>query len=462
MPKNKKIAASSNVTSTEKTAPKAADPGKEVKAEQPTPPPPVSSPTSPASGEAAPAFFVVKSLKTSPLKAADLLPGMKVTLVKCVQSTPEGHFPFVDRTKVTDAAVEATFLNFEDMHFNGATGSGVTLDGSIEDNEKVKAALPIKKVAIFDDGRAKFATPYFSTVSADDIGMLVYPTDDEGVAAAVDMADFISARAFHLGWSKVIRDIQRNMLVRSANVSELLAWLDKQGLGTLRAAAAVYGLNVKSTFAKEVDLAKAREIVKAARVAITDKAVLDKMAKEYTELRIEWEQEKKNLSEHPTVARWIERLKSENAPSLNLSLARCPFEDDEVKAAEAKKKADKAAQQTPRDTAIGGASTQKKGKALSIDEMRKLIAIADAEAKAKADAEAKAAQEYAAKAAADKAKREIAEAEARKAAASVKVTDNKAQAAATSKVKTKKAKLAASKTVDPRERDCTSLPLGRP
>lgn len=450
MPKNKKnTKAAVTTTNTVETAPKASEKGKEVAAPvatptPPAPPPPVSPSSSPVSGSGKPVFFPLTFLKSSPLKAEDLKVGESYILVKCIQNSPEGHFPTADRNIVTDIAIEAKFMRWTECYALPG-GHGLTVEEFLKADEKTRASIQashkLVKMGDFDDGRLGFADSTWSTVSEADIGLLVYPNNEEGIQEATRTATLMSARAFYLGWQQIIRALQRETLIRSANVTELFAWLDKQGMGTLRSAAACYGLNVKSTFAKDVDLAKAREVVKAARETIgKDPKQVERLAKEYTEKRAEWEKEKANLASHPTVTAFL-RYMEHCGVTGDLGLAQHPFEFEAAKAAEkAKEDARK-----PKDTAINnGTSAPRRGKSNipSIDEMRKLIAVADAQEAARKEAEAKAAAEYAAKVAADEAKKKMAEAEAAK-AAQANVTSTKASPAVTQpKVKSKKAKLA--------------------
>lgn len=443
MPKNKnKVVAPVVTVNLVAPTPKVEGAGKEVKAEQqPTPLPPASSP---ASG-AKPVFFPLAFLKTSPLTAADLKVGEEYILVKCIQTSPDGHFPTVDRDLHTDIAIKARFLRWEECYALPG-GSGLSVEEFAKANETQKASIQashkLTRMADFDDGRFGFAESVWSTVSENDIPLLVYPNDDEGAKNAEVVAHFMSARAFYLGWQQVIKGLQRETLIRSANVTELFSWLDKQGLGTLRSAAAVYGLNVKATFAKDVDIVKAREAVKAAREKIgNDPNQVARLAKEYTEKRAQWELEKSNLAKHETVSSFL-AIMAENGVTGDLGLAQHPFETAAIEAAKKKAEAEKAPKATAASSSGGATRAPRQKKEMTIDEMRKLIAVADAQEKERQEKEAAAAREYEAKVAADKVKREMAEAEAAKAKAAVNVTDNKAKTLTTpqgGKVKVRKA-----------------------
>lgn len=464
MPKNKNSKKSSSVSSnTSKTVetPKVevVEQGKEVTVDTTTPavsvvspPPPVSSsePTSaPASGEIPKGKpFVVPNLPLSDLKLADLKTGAAYWIVKGVGGTPEGHFPEIDRTLMNDAAVRATFLRVEEMASVGTVGIP---DKEVNETNRaaIEAATTRKNVAVFDDGRSKFAAPVFSTVPENDVQLLVFPMTDEGKSNAEQLAEFFTARSFAIGWNVVLGGLQRETLIRSANTAELLAWFDKQGMGTLRSAAACYGLNVKSTFSKGVDLTAAREIIKDARKKLGENpSLLTKMAVEYTAKRAEWEAERKLRDNHPVLAKW-EGLLGKGT----LHLALHEYEMAQIEATKAAAVASRepratAASATPKVTEDGKSIKMGK-KELSIDEMRKLIAVADSQNAAREAAEATAAAVAKAEADAVAAKKKQEEAEKAK-ANSIAVTSTKAT---TPEVATPKAKVKAKKLALPKSGD---------
>lgn len=455
MPKNKNNSKSSSSvssnTSKSETPKVAVEQGKEVMvAETPAvsvvSPPPVSSepPTSapPASGDVPKGKpFVVPNLPKSALTLSDLRIDTGYWLVKGVGGTPEGHFPEIDRTIFNDAAVPAKYLKSEVMYAVGTVGIP---DSEVNEGNKaaIESAATRKAVAVFDDGRTKFATPYFSTVPEGDISLLVFPMTDQGKADAERVAEFFTARSFAIGWNVVLAGLQRETLIRSANVTELFDWFDKQGMGTLRAAAAAYGLNVKSTFSKGVDLTAAREIIKDTRRKLGENPVMVKrLADEYTAKRAEWEAERKLRDNHPILAKWEGMLGKGNLP-----LALHEVEAAQIEAAKAAQIASRepratAATATPKVTEDGKIRVGKKE--LSIDEMRKLIQVADSQNAAREKAEAEAAAKAKAEADAIAVQKKQEEAEKAK-ANNIAITSTKAETpkVIAPKVKAKAKKLA--------------------
>jgi len=462
MPKNKKNNGSKNVNTSNKVATPATtetlkvpqviqpDAGKEVTTEKA--PEVVAVPADPPKAEVVAdltATWVV-DLKASTLKPEDLVADKEYVIVKCVHLSPPGHFPDIDRDLYTDAPVKAKFLRWEELYMAGTVG--MTLDGATEEQKKtIESAYSKSQVAVFNDGRAGYAIPAYATVPACDISLLVYPNNEEGHKLAFDAATFFSARSFSLGWTEEISNLKREMLLSSANVPEMTAWLGNQPISVLRKACSVWGGKVKEVFKEGVTKEAALPIVLALRNEITkDPKKVEALAKRYTETRAAWEASRKAFDQHQVVAIWRERAK---AAGRNLNLAKMEEEVriDAVKAASVKLA--KAAAKTPKETAVktnglnitnlpsGEVAVSVKGGKLTIDQMKAMIQAADAKVaadKAKEDEAKRVAEaEKAAAEVARVAKEKEIEAAKNPAVPPVLVTDNSPKNGSTTQAKPK-------------------------
>lgn len=458
MPKNKKNNGSKNVNTSNNGAKPATtetpkvpqviqpDAGKEVATEKA--PEVVAVPADPPKAAVVvdlTATWVV-DLKASDLLPSDLVPGNEYVIVKCVHLSPPGHFPDVDRELYTDAPILAKFLRWEELYMAGTIG--MTLDGATEEQVKtIEAAYSKSQVAVFNDGRAGYAIPAYATVPECDVKLLVYPNNEEGHKAAFEAATFFSARSFSLGWTEEIISLLREMLLSSANVPEMTEWLAKQPISVLRKACSVWGGKVKEVFKEGVTKEAALPVVLALRGEITkDPKKVEALAKRYTETRAAWEASRKGFEAHQVVEIWRSKAK---AAGRNLNLAKMAEEVriDEAKAASVR--AAKAAAKTPKETAVktnglnitnlpsGEVAVSVKGGKLTIDQMKAMIAAADAKVSADEAKKAEAERVAKAEAAADAVKKAEIEAAKNPAVPPVLVTDNSPKDGSTTRAKPK-------------------------
>lgn len=403
MPKIKSAKKATETTTTvAKPAPKASEAkGKEVKEAKPA----IVDPT------------WLAAIKPSPLSVSDLKVGEKYVVVKDVMGCPESHFPEVDRSIFSDAALEMTFVGLEDTY---QRAGGYLREGDTDKNdpELMEAAKKMTKIklAIFDDGRSKYADPEFTTCEPDCVPIFVYPTKMR--AEAVKAAEFVSAVAFDIGWKRELSLLKTQTMLLSEDFDKLSAWLKDQSLSTLRHAAAVYGGDIKSLFSTGVTREVAADKVIALRksfkkdvlftvesllvpgMAVTPETAKKKVGlKEAREMVYKaWEKSKAEFKSHVNVTK-VQGL----YPGKNLSDGILPAEktlrDIEAKRRESKVAEDKARKEAEKKAATPAATVAKpKGK--TVEEMKKDAAtqkLGATAAKAATEAKIKAADEAAKK-----------------------------------------------------------------